>query len=169
MNYLSALILMFSVTLTTPAWSEKNYEHTFPDWSLEEEVTFFDAGPAIQTTTYEVDGNLVQFKFAMPCNYSGRIYPVINTEGSDWDEILGHIWIINSHGWFEFTRAKLWWKGGRYLLSKDSRTPEFTGSILGGKPFRMVVTVHGKKHVIRSNNKNIDVYDELLSKDCLGY
>ena len=169
MKYLNTLILIISMAFAYPAWSEKNYEHIFPDWSIEDEVTFFDSGPAIQTTTYEVDGNLIQFKFAKPCHFNGGIYPVINTEGSDWDEIFGHIWIINSDGWFEFMRAKLWWKGGRYLIGKDSRNAEFKRSILSGKPFRMVVTIHGKKHVIRSDNKNIDIYTELFSKDCSGY
>ena len=85
--------------------------------------------------------------------------PVINTKGSDSDEILGTIWVSTSGGKFEFGRSRLYRNGGRYVL--DNNQAKFTKAILKGKPFNVLVTVGGEESIIKSENPNITIYEEL--------
>ena len=136
-------------------------ENSFPAWSFPNA----DSKSAIHAKTFEVDGNSVELLFE-GCYFDDktRFIPVINTKGSDWDEILGTIWVSTSDGNFEFGRSKLFFKGGRYtLMSEKVVSAQFTKSILKGKPFDVLVTVNGKENMIRSENKNINIYEEL---DC---
>ena len=135
-------------------------ENSFSAWSFPSE----DSKSAIHAETFEVDGNSVKVLFE-GCYFDDKtkFFPVINTEGSDWHKILGTIWVSTSDGNFKFGRSKLYFKGGRYVLSNLAEFADFTKSILKGEPFSMLVTVNGKENIIRSENKNINIYEEL---DC---
>ena len=156
------LALLLSIGFGTVGSAESNSdENSFPVWSFPSE----DSKSAIHAKTFEVYGNSVELLFE-GCYFDDktRFIPVINTKGSDWDEILGTIWVSTSDGNFEFGRSKLFGKGGRYILMNEKIvSAQFTKSILKGKPFDVLVTVNGKENMIRSENKNINIYEEL---DC---
>ena len=159
---LIGLTLLLSVSFGCVGSTGSNsVENSFPAWSFPSE----DSKSAIHAKTFEVDGNSVELLFE-GCYFDDktRFIPVINTKGSDWDEILGTIWVSTSDGNFEFGRSKLFGKGGRYILMNEKIvSAQFTKSILKGKPFDVLVTVNGKENMIRSENKNINIYEEL---DC---
>ena len=159
---LVGLALALSIGFGTVGSAESNSdENSFPAWSFPIE----DSKSAIHAKTFEVDGNSVELLFE-GCYFDDktRFISVINTKGSDWDEILGTIWDSTSDGNFEFGRSKLFFKGGRYtLMNEKIVSAQFTKSILKGKPFDVLVTVNGKENMIRSENKNINIYEEL---DC---
>ena len=159
---LIGLTLLLSVSFGCVGSTESNsVENSFPAWSFPSE----DSKSAIHAKTFEVDGNSVELLFE-GCYFDDktRFIPVINTKGYDLDEILGTIWVSTSDGNFEFGRSKLFGKGGRYILMNEKIvSAQFTKSILKGKPFDVLVTVNGKENMIRSENKNINIYEEL---DC---
>jgi len=131
-------------------------ENFFPAWSFPSN----DSKSSIHTKIFEVAGNSVELIFE-GCYFDDktRFIPVINTKGSDSDEILGTIWVSTSGGKFEFGRSRLYRNGGRYVL--DNNQAKFTKSILKGRPFNVLVTVGGEETIIKSENQNITIYEEL--------
>ena len=149
------LFLFSGCVSTTDNDSAKN---SFPAWSFPSN----DSKSSIHTKIFEVAGNSVELTFE-GCygtnDATAGFIPVINTKGSDWDEILGTIWVSTSGGKFEFGRSQLVFKGGRYVL--DNNQAKFTKAILKGKPFSMLITVGGEEIIIKSENQNIKIYEEL--------
>ena len=151
------LVLFLSLCLGCVSTADNDSaENSFPAWSFPSN----DSKSSIHTKVFEVAGNSVELIFE-GCYFDDktRFIPVINTKGSDWDEILGTIWVSTSGGKFEFGRSRLYRNGGRYVL--DNNQAKFTKSILKGRPFNVLVTVGGEETIIKSENQNITIYEEL--------
>lgn len=158
---INLVFFLFLCSASVSTGDDDSTKNSFPAWSFPSK----DSKSSIHTKIFEVAGNSIELIFE-GCYFDDKtkFIPVINTKGSDWDEILGTIWVSTSDENFEFGRSKLFGKGGRYILMNGKTVlAQFTKSILKGKPFDVLVTVNGKENMIRSENKNINIYEEL---DC---
>ena len=113
---INLVLFLFLFSGCVGATDKDSAENSFPAWSFPSE----DSKSAIHAKTFEVYGNSVELLFE-GCYFDDktRFIPVINTKGSDWDEILGTIWVSTSDGNFEFGRSKLFFKDGRYTLMNE--------------------------------------------------
>ena len=155
-NFRLAVFSLFLCSACVSTAENDSAENSFPAWSFPSN----DSKSSIHTKVFEVAGNSVELIFE-GCYFDDktRFIPVINTKGSDWDEILGTIWVSTSGGKFEFGRSRLYLNGGRYVL--DNNQAKFTKAILKGKPFSVLITVGGEETIIKSENQNITIYEEL--------
>ena len=155
-NFRLVVLFLFLFSGCVGAANNDSDENFFPAWSFPSN----DSKSSIHTKIFEVAGNSVELIFE-GCYFDDktRFIPVINTKGSDSDEILGTILVSTSGGKFEFGRSRLYRNGGRYVL--DNNQAKFTKSLLKGRPFNMLVTVGGEETIIESENQNITIYEEL--------
>jgi hypothetical protein len=153
---INLVLFLFLFSGCVGATDKDSAENSFPAWSFPSN----DSKSSIHTKVFEVAGNSVELIFE-GCYFDDKtmFIPVINTKGSDTDEILGTIWVSTSGGKFEFGRSRLYRNGGRYVL--DNNQAKFTKSILKGRPFNVLVTVGGEETIIKSENQNITIYEEL--------
>ena len=153
---INLVFFLFLCSACVGAANNDSAENSFPAWSFSSN----DSRSSIHTKIFEVAGNSVELIFE-GCYFDDKtkFIPVINTKGSHWDEILGTIWVSTSGGKFEFGRSKLFRNGGRYVL--ENNQAKFSKSILKGRPFNVLVTVGGEETIIKSENQNITIYEEL--------
>ena len=153
---INSVFFLFLCSAGVSSTDNDSAENSFPAWSFPSN----DSKSSIHTKIFEVAGNSVELIFE-GCYFDDKtmFIPVINTKGSDTDEILGTIWVSTSGGKFEFGRSRLYRNGGRYVL--DNNQAKFTKSILKGRPFNVLVTVGGEETIIKSENQNITIYEEL--------
>jgi hypothetical protein len=155
---INLVFFLFLCSACVGAADNDSAENSFPAWSFPSK----GSKSSIHTKIFEVAGNSVEFIFEGcygTSDATAGFIPVINTKGSDWDEILGTILVSTSGGKFEFGRSQLVRNGGRYVL--DNNQAKFTKSLLKGRPFNMLVTVGGEETIIKSENQNITIYEEL--------
>jgi len=153
---INLVFFLFLCSASVSTGDDDSTKNSFPAWSFPSK----DSKSSIHTKIFEVAGNSIELIFE-GCYFDDKtkFIPVINTKGSDWDEILGTIWVSTLDKNFEFGRSKLFGKGGRYVL--DNNQAKFTKSILKGRPFNVLVTVDGEETIIKSENININIYEEL--------
>ena len=153
---INLVFFLFLCSAGVSSTDNDSAENSFPAWSFPSK----GSKSSIHTKIFEVAGNSVEFIFE-GCYFDDktRFIPVINTKGSNSDEILGTILVSTSGGKFEFGRSRLYRNGGRYVL--DNNQAKFTKSLLKGRPFNMLVTVGGEETIIKSENQNITIYEEL--------
>jgi len=153
---INLVFFLFLCSACVSTGDDDSTKNSFPAWSFPSK----DSKSSIHTKIFEVAGNSIELIFE-GCYFDDKtkFIPVINTKGSDWDEILGTIWVSTLDKNFEFGRSKLFGKGGRYVL--DNNQAKFTKSILKGRPFNVLVTVDGEETIIKSENININIYEEL--------
>ena len=164
-NIITTIVLAIFFASIQSLSSEESKAHIFSDWGFENENFNGDPGPTINITANNVAGNFIELKLVRQCFLDSQpLAAIMNTYGSDWDEILGYI-LVNTNGIeFVFSRSNTVRNGGRYLLENDEDA--FRNALLMGNPIEAIVSVDDLDYSIKSENKDINIFKVFETKSC---